>query len=187
MLRSCDQTAWAVSRRQLNEHKVTAAARLIEESGLDLVVETHRIVLQDYLDAHPDERTQTDLVISAVDTYQARREIAGWLPKAILNAGTSATDFTVSRHRFGDGYACLACLYPARPEEAQLDAVTARELAPAFNEARRVSHENSSNRWLTRVASLARRTSLMKMNPSTASTTRSSARRSRSRRREDRP
>lgn len=122
--------------RHLDEYKVTAATEIIEESGIDVVVESDQLVLQDYLTAHAEERTKAELVVSAVDTYQARREIAGWLPRAILNAGTSATDFTVSRHGFGDDYACLACLYPPRPEEAELDAAIARELGLPQDEIR---------------------------------------------------
>jgi molybdopterin/thiamine biosynthesis adenylyltransferase len=114
--------------RHLNQPKVSAAASLVEESGIDLIVEKDSVVLQEYLENHEDERKNAELVISAVDTYQARREIAGWLPRNILNAGTNPRDFTISRHCFADGYACLACLYPARPDEAALASVIAREL-----------------------------------------------------------
>ncbi|HUB73946.1 MAG TPA: ThiF family adenylyltransferase [Solirubrobacteraceae bacterium] len=133
--------------RHLDQHKVAAAKAIIQESGLDLAGETDRVVLQDYLDAHVDERRKTEMVVSAVDTYQARREIAGWLPRRILNAGTNATDFSVSRHGFGDGYACLACQYPAQPEEAQLDSAIARELGLSRDEVQKLQR---SKKGLTR-------------------------------------
>ncbi len=114
--------------RDLEIAKVDAAKRIIDASGVDIHVERDRAVLQGYLDEHGDERKRATLVVSAVDTYEARRDIAGWLPKAIINAGTTPRDFTVSRHGFGDGYACLACLYPPRPADALIESAMAREL-----------------------------------------------------------
>jgi molybdopterin/thiamine biosynthesis adenylyltransferase len=114
--------------RHLGEQKITAAQQLVEASGLDITIESDPAVLQSYLEEHEDERRRTQLVVCAVDTYAARREIAEWLPKEILNCGTTATDLTVSRHQLADGYACLACLYPARPQDAELEAVMAKEL-----------------------------------------------------------
>lgn len=114
--------------RHLEQPKVEAAKELVEASGIDLHIDSDQTVIQSYLKASPEERERLELVVSAVDTYEARREIAGELPCAIVNAGTSARDFTVSRHGFGDGYACLACLYPPRDQDVERDAVTAREL-----------------------------------------------------------
>jgi molybdopterin/thiamine biosynthesis adenylyltransferase len=114
--------------RHLKTTKPQAAKELIAAAGLDLKVECDRNVLQEYLKEHPDEREHLELVVSAVDTYEARREIAGELPRQIVNAGTSPGDFTVSRHGFGDGYACLACLYPPREVDVEMTAVMAREL-----------------------------------------------------------
>jgi molybdopterin/thiamine biosynthesis adenylyltransferase len=120
--------------RHLGMSKVDAAKQIIADAGLDLDVELEAVVLQTYLEEHPEERERAHLVVSAVDTYEARREIAGWLPKEVLNCGTTPRDFTVSRHGFGDGYACLACLYPARPQDAELDAVMAAELGISRDE-----------------------------------------------------
>ena len=85
-------------------------------------------MLSDFLDAHPSERERLQLLVSAVDTYEQRRALTSELPREVLNAGTNPRDFTVSRHAFGDGYACLACLYPSRAVDTERDAVIAREL-----------------------------------------------------------
>lgn len=94
------------------------------------------------------------LVVSAVDTYETRRDIAGELPREILNAGTMPRDFTVSSHRLGDGYACLACLYRAAPRDAERDVVLSRELGfPASEVAELLrSRAGLSERQLQRIA-----------------------------------
>lgn len=114
--------------RHLDLPKVHAARALAEASGLDLRLDGVRDVFQEHLLANPSERERLRLVISAVDTYQARRDIAGDLPREIVNAGTTPRDFTISRHGFGDGFACLACQYPVRETDVDEDSVMAREL-----------------------------------------------------------
>lgn len=114
--------------RHLGQEKVRAAQEIVSASGLDLTVETSAQVVKEYLQEHPEERACMTLLISAVDTYEARRELAGELPREVHNAGTAASDLTVSRHGFGDGLACLACLYPPRATDTDLDAVAGREL-----------------------------------------------------------
>jgi hypothetical protein len=52
-----------------------------------------------------------ELAISAVDTAQARREVADALAKQALNVGVAADQFHVSRHGFADGLACVYCGY----------------------------------------------------------------------------
>jgi hypothetical protein len=120
--------------RHIEIPKVDAASGLIKDSGIALTVEKARVVLQEYLEHHPQERHRARQVISPVDTYQARREIAGLLPRTILNAGTTVHDFTISRHGFADGYACLACLYPARPDDTTNTTVMAHELGLSQSE-----------------------------------------------------
>lgn len=51
------------------------------------------------------------LAISAVDSAEARRDIADALARETLNAGVDGLQFHVSRHRFNDGYACVYCPY----------------------------------------------------------------------------
>lgn len=114
--------------RHLGQEKVKAAEEIISATGLDLAVERSATVVKKYLQDHPAERERLTLLVSAVDTYEARRELASELPREVLNAGTAPSDFTISRHGFGDGLACLACLYPARATDTDLDAVAAREL-----------------------------------------------------------
>ncbi|HWZ61128.1 MAG TPA: hypothetical protein VNW46_19235 [Gemmatimonadaceae bacterium] len=57
------------------------------------------------------------LVISAVDTGDARFEIQDMLPKRIVNGGIDGTVAEVSVHGFGDG-PCLACLAMERDRES---------------------------------------------------------------------
>ena len=90
--------------------KSALAAGLLRTGGI--VAEGHEAVLAEYLRRHPGERSRLETVICAVDSYRMRGNIAREIPRQILNAGTSAADFTVSRHGFNDGYACLRCLYP---------------------------------------------------------------------------
>ncbi len=51
------------------------------------------------------------IAVSAVDTREARRQVADVLARETLNAGIEGLAFHVSRHRFGDGYACVYCSY----------------------------------------------------------------------------
>jgi molybdopterin/thiamine biosynthesis adenylyltransferase len=127
--------------RHLGEAKVDAAKELIEACGVDIEVDTDRKVIQAYLEANLAEREQIEVVVSAVDTGDARRQIAAELPRIILNAGTTARDFTVSRHGFGDGQACLACLYPPRQVDIERTAVMARELGLEKDEVARLMRE----------------------------------------------
>jgi molybdopterin/thiamine biosynthesis adenylyltransferase len=134
--------------------KVDAAKQLIAASGISLEVESSRTILQSFLTRHPSERDRLRLLVSAVDSYEARRALAGELPRKILNAGTMPRDFTLSRHGFADGYACLACLYPARPEDADRAAVMARELGLPRSEIAELlrSKAGLNERQLTRAA-----------------------------------
>ena len=134
--------------------KVEAAAQLIQASDIDLSVEKAPVVLRQFLKRHPAERERFEFVLSAVDTYEARREIASELPRTILNAGTTTRDFTISRHGFADGYACLACLYPARRQDAAEEAVQSRELGLPRSEVTelRRSRAGLTERQLRRVA-----------------------------------
>jgi hypothetical protein len=59
------------------------------------------------------------LVVAAVDSVAARRDITDALAHTALNAGVDGLRFHVSRHRFGDNHACLYCPYV--DTEAALD------------------------------------------------------------------
>jgi hypothetical protein len=106
---------------------VDAASALLEAAGLDLKVETSDRVLKDYLGSNKGQRDLMTLLVSAVDQYRTRRQLAAELPQQVLNAGTSPSDLTISRHGFADGHACLSCLYPVRPQDTDRAAVIAGE------------------------------------------------------------
>lgn len=55
--------------------------------------------------------SRTKLAISAVDNILARRDITDFLAKRTINAGTGDVRYTISRHGFNDGQACLYCTY----------------------------------------------------------------------------
>lgn len=46
-----------------------------------------------------------------MDNIYARRDITDLLAKRVINAGTGDVRFTISRHGFADGNACLYCNY----------------------------------------------------------------------------
>ena len=64
-----------------------------------------------------------ELLLSPVDSEEGRRALARTLPKRVINAATGGTTVTLSSHGFGDGKACLHCLYPTqlnRPSRAEI-------------------------------------------------------------------
>jgi hypothetical protein len=65
------------------------------------------------------------LAISAVDSGEARRDIADALARETLNAGVDGLRFHVSRHRFNDGCACVYCPYlDVAPPMSQVNVYT---------------------------------------------------------------
>lgn len=87
--------------------KVDVAARVIAASGLEVVA--HRMRWDEYVAGRADRRFPR--VAVALDTAADRIAVQGSLPAWIVNAWTQDLDLGVSRHRFDDGRACLACLY----------------------------------------------------------------------------
>ena len=51
------------------------------------------------------------MAVAAVDTREGRRQVADVLARETLNAGIEGLALHVSRHRFGDGLACVYCPY----------------------------------------------------------------------------
>ena len=51
------------------------------------------------------------LAVSSVDNVTARRDIVDALAEVTLDSGVEGLQFHVSRHRFGDGWACAFCEY----------------------------------------------------------------------------
>jgi hypothetical protein len=89
--------------------KAIWAKDLVDRHGADrFSVYAHEGTAYDYVASlTPDYRLP--LVVSAVDTVEARMEIQDTLPRFAVNAGVAGTTAEVSVHAFADG-PCLACL-----------------------------------------------------------------------------
>jgi molybdopterin/thiamine biosynthesis adenylyltransferase len=68
-------------------------------------------------------------VAVALDTAASRIAVQGSLPKWIINSWTQADDLGVSRHGFGNGSPCLACVYMPTGVAKSEDELLAEELA----------------------------------------------------------
>jgi hypothetical protein len=77
-------------------------------AGTRLAVQGHEKSAAAFIHDMPDP---SRLVVAAVDTVAARRDVTDALAHTALNAGVDGLRFHVSRHRFGDGHACLYCPY----------------------------------------------------------------------------
>jgi hypothetical protein len=94
-----------------------------------------------------------DLLITPVDSELGRRKLATGLPRAVLNAATSGTNVTVSRHGFADGKACLHCLYLPQIEEVTTEKRLAVDMGLSVNEVEQliVTNEGISEELVRRV------------------------------------
>ena len=77
-------------------------------SGSALRVHPRHTQAADYIDLLDNPPR---LAIAAVDSAEARRDVADALARETLNAGVGGLRFHVSRHGFDDGYACVYCPY----------------------------------------------------------------------------
>lgn len=75
-----------------------------------LKIKTHDTSFNEYV-AKERHDFKLDLVISAVDSGQTRKEIQAKLPRLIINGWTREAEFGVTRHDFISENACLMCLY----------------------------------------------------------------------------
>ena len=73
------------------------------------------------------------LLLSPVDSEEGRRGLARTLPKRVLNAATGGTTITLSTHAFGDGKACLHCLYPLELNRRSPEQMVADDLGIALD------------------------------------------------------
>jgi hypothetical protein len=73
-------------------------------------VKTHKMSFNEYA-ARERHDFKFNLVISAVDSGQTRKEIQAKLPKLIINGWTREAEFGVTKHDFISEDACLMCLY----------------------------------------------------------------------------
>lgn len=87
--------------------KSEQAATLFTDAGLTVV--PHRATWAKYIAKRDD--WHFDRVAVALDTAVDRITVQAALPRWIVNAWTQDLDLGISRHRFGNGRACLACLY----------------------------------------------------------------------------
>jgi len=97
-----------------------------------------------------------DRVAVALDSAPDRIALQASLPRWIVNAWTQETDLGISRHGFGDGKACLACLYMPTGVVKSEDEKVAEELRlpDAKQEVRELLQKNEgvSENFVQRVA-----------------------------------
>jgi hypothetical protein len=105
--------------------KVELALEALAGSGLRAV--PHRVTFARYVDVIP--RPRLDVVATALDTAEDRIAVQAALPGWVANAWTQPSDLGVSRHRFGDGGPCLACLYMPVGKTKDEDELVSDELS----------------------------------------------------------
>ena len=98
-------------------------------SGKDMRTYPYRGAYSEYVD---EQGSKVNLLLSPVDSEEGRRSIARTLPKRVLNAATGGTTITLSTHGFGDGKACLHCLYPLDLNQASPEQMVADDLGIAL-------------------------------------------------------
>ena len=74
-----------------------------------LRVPSHPVKWSDYVGGR--QKRTFERVAVALDNAADRISLQASLPRWIVNAWTQQFDLGISRHEFGDGKACLACLY----------------------------------------------------------------------------
>ncbi|TFV57745.1 hypothetical protein E4P41_13885 [Geodermatophilus sp. DF01-2] len=99
--------------------KVDAVQRALDHHEA-LRVDTYRGTLTDWVASHP-EPFPLPLVLTAVDSRQARTAVQDCLPLDVVNAACHPDEITVSGHRTGTG-PCLCCLHM----EQVMDTTTTR-------------------------------------------------------------
>ena len=88
----------------------------------------YRGAFSEYVNEHGAE---VELLLSPVDSEEGRRALAKTLPKRVLNTATGGTTVTLSTHGFGDGKACLHCLYPLELNRPSREEIVADDLGIA--------------------------------------------------------
>lgn len=129
-----------VRMRDKKGFKVELAKDILSHQA-GLRVHPFAMTFQDYCKSHRPARDLETLLV-AVDAANKRRAIASDLPRLILNAGTDTQDFSVSRHGFGNGQACLQCLYHETPREVQWHERVALDLGLSISEVRALHESN---------------------------------------------
>jgi len=86
-------------------------------AGLGLALAPYPMTFKEYFDAHP--AAPGEVVVSALDHRSKRRELQGFIPERVVNASLGYEN-QLSVTGFGDGGACLYCLYfPDELDDAQ--------------------------------------------------------------------
>lgn len=108
-----------------DREKATIAAEWVRRDGL--VVKPHVSHWASYVATVPGYKM--DIVLSAVDTANARIQIQASLPRRIFNGWTQRGEAGVSRHEdFLGSMACLACLYLPAKTSTNEDVLVVRAL-----------------------------------------------------------
>ena len=110
-------------RQDISRWKVDVAAETLR--GTSIEAEPYRDVFSNYVDEYGEE---VNLLLSPVDSEEGRRELAKMLPRRIINAATGGTTVTLSTHGFGDGKACLHCLYMPDLNRASPEEIMAKDM-----------------------------------------------------------
>ena len=94
------------TQNDVDAHKVALAERALAPTRIEVLP-----VLMSWQTFVSQSDWRFERVAVALDSEGDRITVQGALPKWIVNAWTQSQDLGVSRHAFGDGKACLACLY----------------------------------------------------------------------------
>lgn len=117
------------SRVSVGQAKVEMAAEAFDAhraSCNTLAFRSHHESWAPFVHSRNDYRL--DRVLLALDSAQDRVAVQAALPRWIANAWTQPENLGVSRHRFGDGGPCIACLYYPTGAEKNKDQLYAETL-----------------------------------------------------------
>ena len=125
-------------RRDIGRWKVDVASEAL--SGTGIRANPYRDAYSQYVDEYEGE---VGLLLTPVDSEEGRRALAKTLPKRIINAATGGTTVTLSTHGFGDGKACLHCLYSVEQGQPSREEVMAEDLGIALETVQELLRMNS--------------------------------------------
>lgn len=115
---------YALMRRQdIGCWKSEVASEALSRTSIKTA--SYRDAFSTYADEHGDE---VNLLLSPVDSEEGRRALAKTLPRRVINAATGGTTVTLSTHGFGNGKACLHCLYLTEMDRPSREEVMAKDM-----------------------------------------------------------
>ena len=131
---------YVLTRRQdVEEMKVDVASEALCKSAIQ--AKPYAGAFASYAIDNPESRV--NLLLSPVDSEEKRRGLARALPRRVINAATGGTTITVSTHGFGDGKACLHCLYLSEPNEVTREEMMAEDMGLTPDTIRRLVETNA--------------------------------------------